>query len=98
LSELCGALVFYAHQYVNSNIERYTPTRELEREEQRENAVLALKRYIRQLSLDMASGRVAILSGQGADESGTRAQNGCTEMSVDWIKKEVNKFAYSRRY
>jgi hypothetical protein len=33
MGELCGALTFYAHQYVNQNIDRYTPTRELEREE-----------------------------------------------------------------
>jgi len=32
MGELCGALVFYASQYVNKNIDRYTPIRELERE------------------------------------------------------------------
>jgi hypothetical protein len=32
MGELCGALVYYAHQYVNENIDRYTPARELERE------------------------------------------------------------------
>lgn len=34
MGELCGALTFCAHRYVNQNIARYTPTRELEREEQ----------------------------------------------------------------
>jgi hypothetical protein len=32
MGELCGALVYYAHQYVNQNIDRYTPTRELEKQ------------------------------------------------------------------
>lgn len=35
MGELCGALIFYASQYVNKNIDRYTPTRELERKEKR---------------------------------------------------------------
>ena len=32
MGELCGALTFYAHQYVNKHIDRYTPTRDLEKE------------------------------------------------------------------
>ena len=35
MGELCGALTFYVHQYVNKNIDRYTPTRELEEQERR---------------------------------------------------------------
>ena len=30
MGELCGALVFYADQYINNNIDRYTPVKELE--------------------------------------------------------------------
>ena len=37
MGELCGALMFYAHKYVNANIDRYTPSRELEKQEQRRN-------------------------------------------------------------
>ncbi len=35
MGELCGALIFYAHEYVNKNISRYTPARELEHEQKR---------------------------------------------------------------
>ena len=30
MGELCGSLVYYAHKYVNQNIDRYTPVKELE--------------------------------------------------------------------
>lgn len=30
MGELCGALTFYAHEYVNKHLDRYTPAREIE--------------------------------------------------------------------
>jgi hypothetical protein len=35
MGELCGALTYYASQYVNQNIDRYTPARELEKQERK---------------------------------------------------------------
>jgi len=36
MGALCGALTFYAHQYVDENIDRYTPDAELAAEAERE--------------------------------------------------------------
>ena len=35
MGELCGTLTYYANQYVNQNIHRYTPNDQLEREYER---------------------------------------------------------------
>ena len=41
MGELCGALIYYAHQYVDKNIGRYTPAREFEQEENQKREVQA---------------------------------------------------------
>jgi hypothetical protein len=53
MGELCGALVFYATQYVNKNISRYAPAKELIKEERVKNAELAREQYVSKHSLDL---------------------------------------------
>ncbi|MDR1204511.1 MAG: hypothetical protein LBL26_03395 [Peptococcaceae bacterium] len=98
MGELCGALIYYAHQYVNKNIERYTPTRELEQEERRRIVTLARNHYIHQLSANISSGKITVAFEAGADHADGNQQSEYPEGIETFLKKEISKFAAYGRY
>ena len=54
MGELCGSLVYYASQYINENLDRYTPIEELEFQERRANCSSAERQYINKLAENTA--------------------------------------------
>ena len=113
MGELCGALVFYASQYINKNIDRYTPTKQLEKEWRAKNAELAQKQYIQQFSEDLSAKSRACDMCAGPCPCETCAKtltkdyspstcesqlNGCRNGIAKILKKEIAKHSYYTRY
>jgi hypothetical protein len=98
MGELCGALIFYADQYVNKNIKRYTPTRELKQDERRRIITLALDRYIHQLAADISSGKITVAFEANADHTGGIQQSEYPEGIETPLKRKIFKFASYGRF
>lgn len=95
MGELCGALVFYASQYVNANIDRYSTTKELEWQARYKQADLARRQYISKLSENMTSAGEC----ESCDKKSCRGkQDGCNKGIVRFIIKEVGKHCSMTRY
>jgi hypothetical protein len=97
MGELCGALVYYAHQYVNENLDKYTPIKELEWHERYRNCNSARSDYINRLANDIVSAN-NLEPCNPCDESCTGKENGCLSGVKEFLIKEMGKDCSLRRY
>ena len=95
MGELCGSLVYYASRYVNENLDRYTPIKELEFQERRKNCSSAEHQYIDKLAENMVSAGECETC---ADKKCNGKPDGCNKGVVRFIMKEVNKHCSLHRY
>jgi hypothetical protein len=91
MGELCGAMIYYAHQYINQNIDRYTPVRELEWQQRYKNCASARSRYIRklaeQISADYIGSNCEICAGKSCEGK----QDGCREGAKRFVNSKAKK-------
>ena len=99
MGELCGALIFYASQYVNKNLDRYTPVQEVERQKRFENCSLSRSRYIGKLFEDMTSGNIADSCEECVGSKHcTGKQYGCNNGIKEFLRRETGKYYSYTRY
>ena len=98
MGELCGALVYYASQYVNSNLDRYTPARELESQRRTKNCSAAKYRYIYKLANDMAVADSVVSCDICAGNKCADKQNGCIKGIREFLRREIGRYCHYRRY
>ena len=95
MGELCGYLVFYASQYVNEQIDRYSPMKELEWQERHKKCNSARNHYISTIAKGMVS---AGECEPCADKACKGKQNGCEKGIARFISREVGKHSTLNRY
>ena len=92
MGELCGALIFYAHQYVNQNINRYTPAKELEAQQRYKNCHSARNRYIQNLAENMTANKITVSCEICAGKQCNGKQDGCRNGIIKFFIKETGKY------
>jgi hypothetical protein len=95
MGELCGSLVYYASKYVNANLDRYTPVKELKWQDRHKKCDAARKQYISKLAENMASAGNCETC---ADKSCKGKQDGCNKGIVRFVLKEVVKHCSITKY
>ena len=98
MGELCGVLIFYADRYVNKNLDRYTPAKELEWENRYKNCHSARSKYICKLVDDMASINNSENCETCAGKNCAGKQDGCRNGIKQFIVKETNKYYSLHKY
>jgi hypothetical protein len=93
MGELCGALVFYASQYINENIDRYTPEKEFERQRRIKNCTSAQTRYTRRLAEDMALDNVTGACETCEGKLCRGKQDGCRKGIYRFLIREIGKYS-----
>ena len=95
MGELCGSLTYYASRYINKNLDRYTPVKELLWHERFRKCDDARREYITKLSETMVSvGECEPC----ADKTCKGKQDGCNKGIVRFIIREVSKHCSTTRY
>lgn len=95
MGELAGAFVYWSHQYVNQNIARYTPAKELEQQRRYNSSNAARRQYISELAENTASVGYCEIC---ADKACRGKKDGCTKGITLFILKEVGKHCSLNRY
>jgi hypothetical protein len=95
MGELCGALVYYAHEYVNKNIDRYTPLTELIKEQRFRDCNAVRNHYISELAATMNSDEKCEVC---ADKECRGKEDGCLKGVEKFIINEVGKYCSTNRY
>jgi hypothetical protein len=98
MGELCGALVYYAHQYVNQNIDRYSPVRELEWHKRYKSCNSARIRYIYTLVESMTSKNNGNICEICAGKQCNGKQDGCRDGIKKFVMKETGRHSPLSRY
>lgn len=95
MGELCGSLVYWGHKYVNQNIDRYSPVKELEYQQRYSNASAARSEYISELSANMSSDCKC----EPCDGKICKGKkDGCNKGVAAYIQREVGKYCSMTRY
>jgi len=95
MGELCGVLVYFASEYVNKNIGRYTPIQELIKEQKFSNCSTSRNQYILKHAETMESG------GKCEDCAGKSCrgkESGCLDGIIKFIMNEVGRHCSTTRY
>ena len=95
MGELCGSLVYFASEYVNKNIGRYTPLKELIKEQRFSNCNEVRNKHILKLAETMDSdGKCEECAGKACRGK----KSGCFEGITKFITNEVGRHCSSTRY
>ena len=95
MGELCGSLVYFASAYVNKNIDRYTPTQQLIKEQRFSNCSESRNQYILKLAETMESGGKCE---ECAGKSCRGKEGGCLDGIIKFITSEVGRHCSTTRH
>jgi len=98
MGELCGALVFYAHKYVNENLDRYTPAYEVERRKRYKNCNSALNRYTDKLTASTEPDIIPKKCEECPGDLCAGKQGGCIKGLKRFIRREISKHSSHGNY
>ena len=95
MGELCGSLVFYASQYVNEHIDRYSPIKELEWQARCKKCEKARCHFTREMANKIASVNKCEPC---ADKACRGKRDGCSQGIYRFITTEISKHSSFNRY
>ena len=95
MGELCGSLIYFASEYVNKNIGRYTPLQQLIKEQRFSNCNSSRNQYISKFAETMdSSGKCEECAGKSCRGK----EGGCLEGRINFITNNVSRHCTTTRY